>query len=298
MPLICFSNSVLPESSDAKNCSVYPKTYAQNAYRNKVTAFKAIKSYENPSSYREVKTPSEYYNHLFYGRLSANFSQFTLNGFSSTAGEASALGVNVSVPGGSIAIQDMSHLSYGAEMAVGYLWCNMRLEAEFLMNHKMGEYARASLGTITIPGGGGATLPLTFSDTVHVQLVNKTYLGNVYYDLMYSERIRPFITCGLGVSVNTLTLSSLGDNPSHFSKHRSDLAYAAGFGLRIRIFPYCFVTASYRYLGLGLMETETDAVSVPISAPAPPGSRASLPSLKFDSGLNQSVVSVGIMYFI
>jgi opacity protein-like surface antigen len=297
-PFNCNASSSETAHINPNGQAVDSKNYSQNSYRKPGTSFKAIQHYNAPKNYREVKVCPEHYNDMFYGRVSANCNLFELDALSSAGAELTSPLVSIPIPAGTFQTEGLSSLCPRTEIALGYIWCNLRAEMEFLINSKINTSINATFNPIQFPLIGPLP-PTPLHGPISAQLENKTYLANLYYDFMFSERIRPFLTCGLGASVNKLTLSStqtILDNTftiSTQSKQRVDLAYAAGLGLRVRIFPYCFLTASYRYIGLGLVETETN----PISFATPLGG-VNIPGFKFEGNLNQQAVSIGIMYLI
>lgn len=272
------------------------KYFSFCAPKHPVVMYEAVDASAPNSKYRKIKFFQESYHHRYYGRISASYGQFSMEGFASNEAGASAnvggAPLSTRIPPNTLTTSKVNGDRFGAEIALGYLWCDVRAEAECILLTKGGSETTATINPISV---AGVTTPAV-SGALKTQLETQTYLANVYYDFMWGERIRPFLTAGLGMAVNTFTFDTtpLASNLSigSISKKTYNFAYTAGLGIRLRIFPFCFITTSYRYMSLGGAKAETTPLSITV-----PGASVNIPSIKaIAQGLNQNTFSIGIMY--
>lgn len=300
LPSIAFANCDTTNQDDPRHYTLCSKYFRLTAPKRQALVIQAVDSRYPDCNYRKVQFCLEEYHHQFYGRLGANGSQLNVDELSSNEASASisAFGLTtpINLPRGTFKTSNASTTASGAEIAIGYLWCDIRAEAELLFNTKTDASAIGTINPIPLqpPFPIDRFPPNPISAPISVQLQTQTYLGNIYYDFMISERIRPFLTCGLGLSINTLSLAAenLFDIQS-VTKRTYNLAYALGLGIRVGIFANCFVTTSYRYMRLGTATTETSPATIQALGLA----NVSIPPIRMNNAdLYQNTFSVGLMY--
>lgn len=294
---ICLAKQVCPDQEPPY--TLESKYFSFCAPKHPVVMYEAVDASAPDCKYRKIQFFQESYHHRYYGRISASYGQFSMEGFASNEAGASATvggaAVSTRIPPNALTTSKVNGDRFGAEIALGYLWCNVRAEAECILLTKGGSETTATINPISVTPG--VRVPLNaVSGALKTQLETQTYLANVYYDFMWGERIRPFLTAGLGMAVNTFTFETapLAANLSmgSISKKTYNFAYTAGLGVRLRIFPFCFITTSYRYMSLGGAKAET-----PLSITVPGVASVNIPSIKsIAQGLNQNTFSIGIMY--
>lgn len=177
-------------------------------------------------------TPTD---HPYYGRVRLNFSTLTLDEIKNRSTGTDTLGRVTK--GRAIANQ------VGLEVALGYTWSeSMRGDLEYLANKNLG-YSSNPVLTGTTP-----------ARKLDVQLKNSTILANIYYDFSGLNRLKPYLTAGLGFAANniqaTLTPPTAGATANTMPRKLS-IAWALGGGLRVAIFSRWHIDASYRYIRLG-----------------------------------------------
>lgn len=288
---------------DARQYVLSSKYYRLSPPKKNLTVIEAVDPRYPDCNYRKVRFCHEEYGYQFYGRLAANGSQLHMGDLSSSEGTAdfSVFGLTIpnDLPRGTLQAESSGTTTYGGELALGYLWEDVRAEAEYLYNSKTEHEATATLNPIPITILDPFIFfepPNPLSGPVSVHLQTQTFLGNLYYDFMVTESIRPFVTCGLGLSTNTMSLSANIDSVTinTIPKRSYNFAYTGGLGVRIGVFSHCFLTASYRYMRLGTATTSTSA----FSRSAVDGLvNISVPSLNMNKAeLYQNTFSIGIMY--
>ncbi len=293
---ICLAKSSNWDPDDRKNYVLTTKYFRLT--RPKYPAVEPIQVVDPrypKCDFRKVHYYPEYYHHQFYGSFSLNCSQLTLDEFSSNGTQAtlSHLGVTeqAAFPKGTFKSPGFETITSGAEIAIGYLWCNVRAEAEYFINSETSTTTAATISPFSSSFGEFPSDEI--SSPISVKLQTQAYFGNLYYDFMFSERIRPFVMCGLGMAVSTLKFSAQNVfSINGLSRRTYSLAFAAGLGCRVRIFPNCFLTTSYRYMRLGVAAAKSSALNTTAE-----DVHLQIPAITTSySDLYQNTVSVGLMY--
>lgn len=172
----------------------------------------------------------------YYGRAMVNFSTLTYDQIKNqTSGIDRAGAVN---------IKRVSRNQVGITLAVGYAWSrNFRGDIEYFAVKNLNYNANPSLIGVGVP-----VRQLTS------QIKNNTLLANVFYDFEGVYRFRPYLTAGLGASVNSVQASITPPPNSSGTVSRNarmmGFAWALGGGLRIGMFTRWFLDVNYRYIRL------------------------------------------------
>jgi opacity protein-like surface antigen len=179
-----------------------------------------------------MESPSDY---PFYGRVRLNFSTLALDEIKNRSTGTDALG--------QVAKKRTTANQAGLEIAIGYAWSDtMRGDIEYLANKNLSYTANPVLT---------GTTPTRRLDT---QLKNSTLLANVYYDFSGLNRLKPYVTGGLGLAINnaqvTLTPPTTGATAANNPRNLS-VAWTLGAGFRVAVFTRWHIDAAYRYIRLG-----------------------------------------------
>ncbi len=171
----------------------------------------------------------------YYGRVRMNFSSLTFENLRNhSAGSDS---------GGAINKKRTTDNLSGLELAIGYSWSeNFRGDLEYLVNKNLNYSASPVLS------GAGVT-----PRELDAIIKNNTVLANVYYDFAALERFKPYVTGGIGVSVNSIqaTLTPAPSAGASNTQRALRISWALGAGMRIGIFSHWYMDLSYRYIRLG-----------------------------------------------
>lgn len=171
----------------------------------------------------------------YYGRIRLNFSTLTLDELKNRSSGPDSVGL--------IANKRVSVNQTGLEVALGYSWSSsFRGDIEYLVNKNFDYTAKPVLT------GAPATRQLT------AQFKNSTVLANLYYEFLGLNRFKPYLTVGLGPSVNSVQSSITAapyDAAGSATLRKFGVAWAAGLGLRVAVFSRWHIDASYRYIRLG-----------------------------------------------
>lgn len=164
----------------------------------------------------------------FYGRASINSSTLALDNIRNRS-------IGLDAPG-TVFKRHATKSQIGLELAIGYSWeRDFRGEIEYLVNKNFNFSASPILSTAP---------PRSLS----VEIKNNTFLANVYYDFSGYDRFRPYLTGGLGASVNSVR-SNLNPGVS-FTNNWVNFAWQLGIGFRVSMFTRWFVDIKYRYIRL------------------------------------------------
>ena len=171
----------------------------------------------------------------YYGKLRLNFSTLTLEALKNCSAGLDKTG--------SVAKKRISLNQSGLEVALGYSWStSLRGDIEYLVNKNLDYRANPVLT--------GAPLPRQLT----AQIKNSTVLANVYYEFLGLNRFKPYLTLGLGPSVNSVQSTIVPvayDNGGSATVRKLGVAWALGGGLRVAVFSRWHIDLSYRYIRLG-----------------------------------------------
>lgn len=171
----------------------------------------------------------------YYGRLRLNFSTLTLDELTNRSSGPDSIGA--------VAKKRVSVNQTGLEVALGYSWSSsFRGDIEYLVNKNL-DYTASPVLT-----GTPAPRQLT------AQFKNSTILANLYYEFLGLNRFKPYLTVGLGPSVNSVqsTVTPVPyDTGGSATLRKFGVAWAAGLGLRVAVFSRWHIDVSYRYIRLG-----------------------------------------------
>ncbi|HXH54835.1 MAG TPA: outer membrane beta-barrel protein [Gammaproteobacteria bacterium] len=172
----------------------------------------------------------------YYARLRLNFSTLTLDALKNRSSGLDKTGV--------VAKKRVSVNQSGLEVALGYSWSpSLRADIEYLVNKNL-DYTASPVLT----GTGLAPRQLK------TQIKNSTVLANVYYEFLGLNRFKPYLTIGLGPSMNSVqsTITPVTyDNGGSATLRKLGVAWALGGGLRVAVFSRWHIDVSYRYIRLG-----------------------------------------------
>lgn len=133
---------------------------------------------------------------------------------------------------GSIGIKDSENFS-GA-IGTSFLK-NTRTELET-------SYKKADLNSISLNGAGSASV----SGSVETW----AFLVNGYYDFMEGQKLRPYISAGLGAAYHKGDITAVGGlGTPGASGNDTVFAYQAGIGASYTLTPKTDLWVGYRYLG-------------------------------------------------
>lgn len=171
----------------------------------------------------------------YYGRVRLNFSTLTLDELKNRS-----LGLDKT---GVVAKKRVSVNQSGLEVALGYSWSpSFRGDIEYLINKNL-DYSANPVLT-------GAVQPRQLT----AQIKNSTVLANIYYEFLGLNRFKPYLTVGLGPSVNSVQstiTSATYDKGGSATLRKLGVAWALGGGLRVAVFSRWHIDVSYRYIRLG-----------------------------------------------
>ncbi|HRA42950.1 MAG TPA: outer membrane beta-barrel protein [Gammaproteobacteria bacterium] len=171
----------------------------------------------------------------YYGRLRLNFSTLTLDELKNRSSGLDRTGL--------VAKKRVSVNQTGLEVALGYSWSpSFRGDIEYLVNKNLDYTANPVLS------GTPAARQL------RAQFKNSTILANVYYEFLGLNRFKPYLTVGLGPSVNSVQSSITAapyDAAGSATLRKFGVAWAGGVGLRVAVFSRWHIDVSYRYIRLG-----------------------------------------------
>lgn len=172
----------------------------------------------------------------FYGRLRVNFSTLSLDELKNRSSGQDAYGA--------INVKRSISNQVGFEAALGYAWsANFRGDLEYLANKNLNYKAKPALT------GSNVT-----ARELNAQIKNNSLLANVYYDFSGIYRFKPYLTAGIGLSVNSVQASLTppsGPGLDSNTLRSLRVAWQLGGGLRFGVFQNWFVDTSYRFIRLG-----------------------------------------------
>lgn len=196
----------------------------------------------------------------YYGKVRLNFGTLTLDELKNRSTGTDSTGT--------VAKKRVSVNQTGMEVALGYSWSSsFRGDIEYLINKNLDYMANPVLT------GSGVT-----ARQLNAQIKNSTLLANLYYDFLGLNRFKPYLTVGLGPSVNSVQ-STLTPGGSA-TVRKLGCAWALGGGLRVAIFSRWHLDVSYRYIrlasGINIKPTST---------------------VKLLGSTSLNAVSLGLMYY-
>lgn len=201
----------------------------------------------------------------YYGRVRLNFGTLTLDDLKNNSSGTDAVGA--------VNKKRVSVNQTGLEIALGYSWSSsFRGDIEYLVNKNLDYTANPVL-----IGGGLTSRQLT------TQIKNNTLLANVYYEFLGLNRFKPYLTAGIGPSVNSVqsTITPVAyDNGGSATLRKMGFAWALGLGMRVAAFERWHLDVSYRYIRLG------SGISIKPTS-----------SFKLLGSTSLNAVSLGIMYY-
>lgn len=170
----------------------------------------------------------------YYGRVRVNFDTLILDQIKNRTSDTQ----------GAVNIKRTSRNQVGLELAVGYAWSlNFRGDIEYLANRDLNYNANPALS---------GNVPFR---TLSAVVKNNTLLFNIYYDFNGIYRFQPYVTAGVGPSLNSVT-ATVNPAPGTTLTASQNLrtircAYQLGAGIRVGLFSRWFLDVSYRYIRLG-----------------------------------------------
>jgi opacity protein-like surface antigen len=172
----------------------------------------------------------------YYSRVRLNFSTLTLDELKNRSTGPDSIGA--------LTKKRVSVNQSGLELALGYSWSsNLRGDIEYLVNKNL-DYTASPVVT-----GAGLT-----PRQLNVKIKNNILLANVYYEFLGLNRFKPYLTAGIGPSINSVqsTITPVSyDNGGSASLRKLSFAWALGGGLRVAMFSRWHIDVSYRYIRLG-----------------------------------------------
>lgn len=230
---LCFSSSAWADFIiKSENQSLEPYGNAQTLrFRNAITGTTPLTPEEEALLMDELP---ESENQRFYGRVSLNSSTLVLDQIRNKS-----FGIDST---GTIFKKKASKSQLGLELAIGYTWePGFRGELEYLVNKNFMYTSNPAISTGP-------------SRNLSVEIKSNPLLVDVYYDFSGFDRFRPYVTGGLGLSLNSIK-STLTPNIFPFggetSKRWVTFAWQVGLGFRVSMFTRWFVDIKYRYIRLG-----------------------------------------------
>ena len=89
----------------------------------------------------------------------------------------------------------------------------------------------------------------------NAELKNQSLMANFYYDFKNTSLFTPYITVGLGASLNKLKVQATGDSADDYANNRkTDFAWSVGAGVSYQINEKVDVDLAYKYIDLGQIE--------------------------------------------
>lgn len=171
----------------------------------------------------------------YYGRVKINFSTLILDQIKNTSSDSNA--------GASVVKKRGTFNQLGMEIAVGHtLEKNVRGELEYLINKNLTYEANPVLS------GAGIV-----SRQLNAQVKNNTILANFYYDFDGVHRLRPYLTGGIGLAMNSVQsdLTPATTDGGSDTKRSLKLAWGLGAGMRLAMASRWYIDLGYRYINLG-----------------------------------------------
>lgn len=172
----------------------------------------------------------------YYGRARLNFTTLTVDGIKNRSPGTDSIGA--------VGNKRTSVNQTGFEVALGYSWSSsLRGDIEYLVNKNLNYNANPA-----VTGAGLIPRQLT------AEIKNNTLLANVYYEFLGLNRFKPYLTAGIGPSVNSVrsTITPVTyDNGGSATLRKMGFAWALGLGMRVAAFERWNLDISYRYIRLG-----------------------------------------------
>jgi opacity protein-like surface antigen len=151
-------------------------------------------------------------------------------------------------PGVGYAVEVENDTGWAAGGAIGYGF-DFGLRAEAEVAYRWNDLDRAKVVTTAIDLEGDTTA--------------LSVMGNLWFDVPLTGRVRPFLGGGIGmaqVSLNDVEVSVLAPGTTFVDDSDWVFAYQVGGGVAFQVAPGVDLTAEYRYFGTDDPEYELEAV--------------------------------------